>query len=103
MTSSITARHCEISDELRARTETVLSRLEGHVAGPIDAAVVFDVVPTGGTAEIRIHASRGEVYVASAEAKDHRSALDRAEDRIRRQLDKASTAPKRGRGVQDAV
>lgn len=102
MAHSITARHCEISEELRVRTEAVLTRLEAHVTDPVDATVVFDVVPQGATAEIRLH-TRGEPYVASGEAKDHRTALDRAEDRIKRQIEKDAAVSRRGRGVQDAV
>jgi ribosome-associated translation inhibitor RaiA len=44
----------------------------------------------------------GETLVAKGEDKDHRSALDRAEEKIRRQLDKAVPG-KRGRGAKDVA
>ena len=41
MQTTITARHCEISDALRERALTVVERL-GHLATrPIEATVVF--------------------------------------------------------------
>jgi ribosomal subunit interface protein len=102
MTTSITARHCEISDELRARASTILSRLGSLVSDPVDGTVVFDVAPTASTAEIRLRGGKGENFNATGEDKDHRSALDRAEEKIRRQLDKTAQA-KRGRGAKDVA
>lgn len=100
MNTTITARHCEISDELRARAESVLTRLGGLVNKAVEGAVIFDVAAGLSTAEIRLKG--GENYVASGEEKDHRTALDRAEDKIRRQLDKANQA-RRGRGAKGAA
>ncbi|MEO8635212.1 MAG: HPF/RaiA family ribosome-associated protein [Gemmatimonadales bacterium] len=102
MNTSITARHCEISDELRSRAETVLERLANHLPSPIDATVVFDVAPQA-SAEIRINGGRDQIFVATGEDRDHRSALDRAEEKIRRQMDKDNTALRRERGAKDAV
>jgi ribosome-associated translation inhibitor RaiA len=41
------------------------------------------------------------VHVASAEAGDHRTALDRAAAKLRRQLDKKLTDHRRGGAVQE--
>jgi len=86
MRITITARHCEIPDELRTRARALVERL-GRVA----------TRPHHGTptVEVRVHAGRGVVHVATAEGGDHRSALDLAVARVRRQLGKA--APKRRR------
>jgi ribosome-associated translation inhibitor RaiA len=51
------------------------------------------------TAELRLTAARGVVHIASAEARDHRSALDRVASKIRRQLDKRPGGPRRGAGA----
>jgi putative sigma-54 modulation protein len=100
MQTTITARHCEISDTLRERALTVVERL-GTLAGrPIEATVVFDVEGLRQTAELRLHVARGEVLVATGEAEDHRTALDRAEDKLRRQVEKASAWPRRSRPSQ---
>lgn len=101
MQTTITARHCEISEELRARATEVLARLGSVVNRPVEGTVVFDVAPTLATAEIRLHGGRGDDFFATGEDKDHRSALDRAEDKIRRQVEKASA--RRSRSAKDAV
>ncbi len=102
MPITITARHCEISDELKQRAQAVLDRLESLASRSLDGTLVFDVAPTSATAEIRVKGGRGEPLVATGEARDHRSALDRAEDKIRRQLEKEAVNH-RGRGARDAV
>jgi ribosomal subunit interface protein len=101
MNISITARHCEVSDELRSRAATVLERLATLVTRPVEGTVVFDVSAGRSTAEIRL-AGRGGSAVATGEEKDHRTALDRAEDKIRRQLEKGAPA-RRGRGAKGAA
>jgi len=102
MQTAITARHCEISDELRVRATEVLNRLAGLADRPVDAAVVFDVGPNLLQAEIRLHVSRGATFVGTGEGKDHRTALDRAEEKVRRQLDKLEPGKGR-RPLKDAV
>jgi ribosomal subunit interface protein len=101
MNISITARHCDVPEELRARAAAVLERLATLVSRPVDGTVVFDVSAGRATAEIRL-TGRGGASVATGEEKDHRTALDRAEDKIRRQLEKGAQA-KHGRGAKDAV
>ncbi len=97
MQTTITARHCEISDALRERAHTVVERLGSIATRPMESAVVFDMEGTVQTAELRLHVARGEVLVAHGEAADHRSALDRAEEKLRRQLERATTRPRRTR------
>jgi ribosomal subunit interface protein len=100
MQTTITARHCEISEALRERALTVVERLGNLATRPIEATVVFDTEGQQQVAELRLHVSRGEVLVAKAEADDHRTALDRAEDKLRKQLEKASDFPRRTRPPQ---
>jgi ribosome-associated translation inhibitor RaiA len=47
-----------------------------------------------------LHVARGELLVARGEGDDHRTALDRAEEKLRRQLDKGSARPRRSRDIQ---
>lgn len=100
MQTTITARHTEISEALRERALTVAERLGNIATRPIEATVVFDTEGQQRTAELRLHVSHGEVLVAKGEAEDHRSALDRAEDKLRKQLEKASARPRRSRPPQ---
>jgi|SRR5918996_831152 ribosomal subunit interface protein len=95
MQTTITARHTEISEALRERALTVVERLGNIASRLIEATVVFDTEGLQQTAELRLHVPRGEVLVAKAEADDHRTALDRAEDKLRKQLEKASARPRR--------
>lgn len=90
MQKMITARHCEVSDELRARADEVLERLAGVAQRPIEAHLVFDVEAAAQTVELRFHLAHGEVLVAGGQASDHRSALDTAEAKMRKQLTRAS-------------
>jgi ribosome-associated translation inhibitor RaiA len=86
----ITARHCDIAPELRDRAVTILQRL-GRLAGrPTDAAAVFSVGAGLAGAELRLDAPGDPVLVARADAADHRTALDLAEKRLRRQVARVS-------------
>jgi ribosomal subunit interface protein len=101
MQTSISARHCEISDELRARTRDLLARLDGLLAGAVEGTVVFDAHPKGAVAEIRLRGRRG-LFLATGEDQDHRSALDRAVEKIRRQVGRDGSA-KRARGPRESA
>jgi ribosomal subunit interface protein len=94
MQTTITARHCEINDGLRERARTVVERLGTLAHRPVECAVVFDTDGALATAELRLHPARGELLVARGEADDHRTALDRAEEKLRRQLDKDRDNPR---------
>jgi len=100
MQTTITARHCEISDALRERARTVVERLGELARRPIESAVVFGTDGGGHTAELRLHVARGELLVAHGEGDDHRTALDRAEEKLRRQLDTGRTRSRRSRDVR---
>ena len=100
---TVAARHCEIEPDLRARAESVARRLGGLTPFAHEAAVVFDAAPMAGLVELRLHLAGGKVLVATGEASEHRSALDQAEARLRRQLERPAARPRRkGRGVARA-
>ncbi|MGH7508640.1 MAG: HPF/RaiA family ribosome-associated protein [Gemmatimonadales bacterium] len=100
MQTTITARHCEVAEPLRERALTVVERLENLASRPMDMTVVFDTDGIEQTVELRLHLAGGEILVAKGEGPDHRSALDRAEDKLRRQVERASDRPRRGRSLQ---
>jgi putative sigma-54 modulation protein len=100
MQTTITVRHCEIPDALREHAITVVERLGNMASRPMDMTVVFDTDGIQQTAELRLHLARGEVLVAKGEGADHRSALDRAEEKLRRQVERASDRPRRTRSAQ---
>ena len=94
MRITITARHCDIPDALRARARERLERLARFAPRPHDGSVVFVADNGRPTVEVRLHTVRGAVLVGTARGADHRTALDQAVAKVRRQLDK-SPGPRR--------
>lgn len=88
MNITTTARHCEISDELRTRAEHVLSKVAKIANRPQSAEIIFDADHGAQVVELKLRLPRGVVKVASAEAADFRTAVDRAAAKLRNQLDK---------------
>ncbi len=88
MRTVVTARHCEISDELRTRAETVVEKVAKLASRPLSAEVIFDADHGDKVVEFKLSLPRGQMKVATAEADSFRSALDRAADKIRKQLDR---------------
>jgi ribosomal subunit interface protein len=95
MRTTVTARHCEIPDELRTRAEALIAKAAKAAHRPQRAEIVFDADHGRKVVEIHLYLVRGQVKVASAEADDFRSALDRALDKVRNQLDKNERHPAR--------
>lgn len=94
MRLTITARHTEIDDELRAQTRELIHRTLKVAHRPHHAQVTFSEDHGEVEAEIEVHIPRGRMYVAKAAAADHRSALDAAIGRIKRQLLDQKKSPK---------
>jgi ribosomal subunit interface protein len=90
MRITVSARHAAVPDELRDRARAVLQRLGRVASRPHDGRVIFDADHGRAAVEVRLHTARHKVHVAHAEGRDHRTALDRAAGRLRRQLDKAT-------------
>ena len=102
MQVTITSRHEEVPEALRLRAEAVVARIARLAYRPTRAQVEFDLEHQRATAELRLHAARNAVYVSSADADDHRTALDRAAAKLRRQLDKKPASRRRaGAGKED--
>ena len=99
MQTTITVRHCEIPEALRERALAVSERLAQLASRPLEAAVVFDTDGLEQVVELRLHVARGETFIARGGGTDHRTALDRAEDKLRRQLEKANGRPRRSRAA----
>jgi ribosomal subunit interface protein len=97
MKNTISVRHCEIPEELRDRADGVLTRVARHSVHALEGTAVFDQGPLHATVELRLHVRRGRVLVGIGEAPDHRTALDRAEEKLRRQLDRSSTEARQAR------
>lgn len=97
MHTTISVRHTEIPDDLRARAGLVMERLGQLSPHALESTVVFDQEATAHTAEIRLHVRGGVILVGKGDGVDHRSALDRAEEKIRRQLERNGAGARRER------
>ena len=88
MRVTMTKRHCEISDELKNRATTMVDKLAKVASRPQSAEVIFDEEHGAKVVEIVLSLPRGQTKVAKVEANDFRTALDRAADKVRNQLQK---------------
>lgn len=95
MQTTITARHGDVSDDLKARAELLVERLALRTTRPTGAHVMFAIGRSRAEAEIVLSAARGVTYVAKAKADDARTALDRVAAKLQRQLDKTDDHPAR--------
>ena len=86
MRVTITARHVEIDDALRSHAKELVDRVAKLVRRPQNAQVVFADDHGEAEVEIQLHVPRGRIHVAKSVAQDHRSALDLAIARVKRQL-----------------
>jgi len=90
MRTTMTQRHCEISDELKSRTNKVIEKLEKIASRPQSAEVIFNEDHGEKVVEIVFALPRGQTKVAKAESDDFRTSLDRAAAKIKNQLKKES-------------
>ncbi len=92
MRITITARHTKIDDDLRAHARDLVDKVAKLVRRPHHAQVIFTEDHGEAGVEIEVHVPRGRIHVAKAQGDDHRSALDAAIARVKRQLlDKKQT------------
>ncbi|HKI95723.1 MAG TPA: ribosome-associated translation inhibitor RaiA [Gemmatimonadales bacterium] len=84
----VTARHTDLPDGMRERAHEVLEKLGKLAHRAQRAEAVFDHEHQQHVVELRMRVPRGVVHVASGEADDFRTALDRAAAKLRHQLDK---------------
>lgn len=91
MQTTVTARRGEIPAALREHAGRVLARVLKAAHRPQRAQVVFDVDHQKKVVELKLHLPRRATRVARAEAQDFRTALDRAAEKLRRQLVKTNS------------
>ncbi len=88
MRTTVTARHCEIPDELKERAASLVAKVAKAAHRPQRAEVVFDADHGQKVVELHLYLPRGQVKIATAEAADFLTALDSAVAKVRNQLDK---------------
>jgi ribosome-associated translation inhibitor RaiA len=94
MQITVSARHdVRLVDSLRTRAHAVLGRLGQLGDRVLEGTAIFDSIAGSAWVELRLHLVGGKMLVATAEAPDHRTALDRVEGKARRQVRRANTRP----------
>lgn len=105
MRIQVAARHCDIPDSVRKRTEEQLAKLAKYDARLSAADVVYEEEKRVKRVEVILSVDRGEPVVARGEGEEFRTALDKVVDRLgrilRRQRGQAKShqPPRRAEGV----
>lgn len=86
MRVQIAARHCEIPDTIRDRTEEQLGKLSRYEPRLSAAEVVFEVEKHRKLVDAILKVDREEPVVASGEGEEFREAVDQMVDRLSRIL-----------------
>ena len=82
----ITARHCDVPQDVVERTETQVASLSKYSPRASAADVVYMEEKLTRIAEVIVHIDGGEPVVARGEGHEFRTALDQVIDRLSRQL-----------------
>jgi ribosomal subunit interface protein len=93
--TTVTARHCEIPDDLRERALDNAAKLAKIAHRPTRMEILFDHDNNRRSVELKMWMPRGHILVAVGEAADFKTALDRAVEKLRAQLDKDDVRPAR--------
>jgi ribosomal subunit interface protein len=104
MRITITARHVDVDDELREHARELIQKVAKLARRPQHAQIIFSDDHGEAEVEIEIHIPKGRVHVAKSVGDDHRSALDLAIARVKRQLSDEKEPPRarhrRARGAR---
>lgn len=108
MDVTVTGRHCSVSEPLREHVETRLHSAERLRDRAIRAEVEFTATDVKGSPDQAIEAeitlrSKGPVIRAEASADDKAAAFDRAFEKLKTQLRKASDRRKDRHGLRGAA
>lgn len=86
MHTTVTARHCEIPEDLRARALEVAAKLAKIAHRPQRMEIVFDDDHQRKVVELRASLPRNQTLIGSSESTDFSTSLDRAAEKLRAQL-----------------
>jgi len=94
----VAARHCDIPDSVRRRTEEQIARLAKYDSRVSSAEVVFEEEKRVRKVEVILSVDRGEPVVARGEGEEFRTALDKVVDRLGRILKRNRDQAKNPKG-----
>jgi len=99
----IVARHCEVPDPVRQRTEEQIARLAKYDPRVSAAEVIFDEERHLRRVEAILSVDRAEPVVAKAEGEEFRTALDKVVDRLGRMVKRQRALAKSHQGRRPRV
>ncbi len=102
MRVQVAARHCEIPDSVRTRTEEQIARLAKYDPRVASAEAIYEEVKHVRTVEVILSIHGAEPVVARGEGDEFRSALDKVVDRLGRILRKQRSYVKDHKGPRVA-
>jgi len=105
MNTTITGRHMEMTDALRAYIENALGKLEAHFDKVIDADVILDVQKHRHIAEVNLHANGVRIHGREASG-DMYASVDAVMEKLGKQIRKFKDRinrhqPRRAREARD--
>ena len=98
MRIQVAARHCEIPDSVRTRTEEQVVRLAKYDPRIDSANVVYEEEKRVRRVEVILSVHGGEPVVARGEGEEFRTALDKVVDRLGRILRRKRSQAKNHQG-----
>jgi len=85
MKVSVTARHFDLTPDLKERAENRLTRIQKFMTGLIDAHVVLEREKYRNIAEVSVHGRHGD-YTGKSETTEMEAAIDGACEKVERQI-----------------
>ena len=90
MEISVTVRHTSVPEDIKERARELVEKLARRAYRPQNAKIVLYHEHDRCVAELKMRLAGGQMIVASAEAGEFRTALDRMMDKASAQLDKTA-------------
>lgn len=95
MEVSITVRHTSVPEDIKERARELVEKLAKRAHRPQNVKIVLFHEHDRCVAEIKMRLAAGQIVVASAEAGEFRTALDRMIAKASAQLDKTAKVVER--------
>lgn len=96
MKVSVTARHFDLTPDLKDHAETRITRLDRFAQNTISASVVLQIEKYRQIAEASVHTHQGD-FIAKAESDDMFVSIDSAFDKIEKQIRRTNRIGQKGR------
>ncbi len=102
MNVNVTARHFELTDDIREHVVRRVEKIEKFGYPLLDAHVVLDVEKRRQIAEVSIH-GKHSTFTAQAESHDMIESIDDATDKVQNQIRRHAEKVREHRALPDAA